>query len=54
MSEVGFECIIIFFVKVVAACMWQKAPAEEATRQKRKTKIKNIFYIIFFFDRIFG
>lgn len=51
MSEVGFECSIIFFVIVVAACMWQKAPAEEATRQKRKTKIKNIFYIIFFFDR---
>jgi hypothetical protein len=43
MIEVGFECSIIFFRIEVAACMWQKAPAEEATRQKRKTTVNNIF-----------
>jgi hypothetical protein len=43
MIEVGFECSIIFFRMEVAACMWQKAPAEEATRQKRKTTVNNIF-----------
>ena len=43
MIEVGFEYSIIFFRMEVAACMWQKAPAEEATRQKRKTTMNNIF-----------
>jgi hypothetical protein len=46
MSDVGFECSIIFFVKVVAACMWQKAIAETVKLKRMNIqidKIKNIF-----------